>query len=300
VRIHEPRFFHVVFADTRPPSARSLNLAAAPATAAAESRESGHLGGDDDTFIAWVLARGGLDPEQYRVEPLRRRVPACLRALRVGSTRAARAVVADSPAHLRVAVSALILGVTGFFRDEVAFAALGDAVETLRRRAPCSIFRVWSAGCSDGAELYSIAIALAERGMLHSAQLLGTDCRADAIAHARAGCYDDDAVCTVPAALRARYFQRRAAVWEVVEPIRRAITWRVGDVLALHEPGPWDLIACRNLSIYLRDRAAHDLWRHLESGLRPGGALMVGKAERPFDTALRMFAPCFYRRDVIA
>ena len=51
-----------------------------------------------DHFIAWVLGRAGLDAAAYRTQPLHRRLPACLRAMKVRSTHAARGLIEQKPA----------------------------------------------------------------------------------------------------------------------------------------------------------------------------------------------------------
>ena len=81
--------------------------------------------------------------------------------------------------------------------------------------------------------------------------------------------------------------------------LRLAARWRTADVLAGPVPGPWDLILCRNLAIYLQPDANARLWAGLESALRPGGFLVTGKAERPAGPAaarLRAAGPCVYRK----
>ncbi len=114
-------------------------------------------------FAAWVLARAGLDPAEYRREPLARRVPACLRALKAGSMEAARAAIEAQPDLLETAMGALVIGVTAFFRDADAFDTLKRMVIPAWQAQPAPR-RVWSAGCSSGAELYSVAMLLAEDG----------------------------------------------------------------------------------------------------------------------------------------
>jgi chemotaxis methyl-accepting protein methylase len=159
--------------------------------------------------------------------------------------------------------------------------------------------RVWSPGCSDGAELYSVAILLDELGLLDRCELLGTDCRADAVERARAGAYDAHAVRCVPPDLLARHFTTDAdrRTWRVSPRLRAAARWRTADVLNVCEPGVWDLVLCRNLAIYLQPEAAGELWRRLEAAVRPGGVLALGKAERPGSG--RRFTPagpCLFRR----
>ena len=167
----------------------------------------------------------------------------------------------------------------------------------LRERRPA--LQVWSAGCSDGAELYSLAMLLRERDMLEGSIVLGTDCRADALTRALRGVFDvlsvappDEPRCRPHATLVEGH-------WHVAEPLRAALRWRTGNVLALSEPGPWDVLLCRNLAIYLEPDAAAGLWRRLEASLRRGGLLVVGRAERPVGASRALVAPCIYRRETV-
>jgi chemotaxis protein methyltransferase CheR len=58
------------------------------------------------------------------------------------------------------------------------------------------------------------------------------------------------------------------------------------------------MILCRNLSIYLQPSAAGRIWSRLAAALKPGGFLVLGKAERPYGAVgLRSVAPCVYRRE---
>jgi chemotaxis methyl-accepting protein methylase len=69
-------------------------------------------------------------------------------------------------------------------------------------------------------------------------------------------------------------------------------------VLTVREPGAWDVVLCRNLVIYLQPGAAAVLWRQLAAAVRPGGLLVLGKAERPGGDG-RLFTPagpCVFRR----
>jgi chemotaxis protein methyltransferase CheR len=246
-------------------------------------------------FAAWVLARAGLDPADYRSDPLARRVPACLRALRVDSVAGARVRLETSPELLERALGAFIIGVTGFFRDAGAFETLTrTAIPALEARS--GPLRVWSAGCSTGEELYSVAIQFAEVGLLDRVALLGTDCRSSAIDDARLARYAESALAELPSGLRGKYFVGHGGRWQLEEPVRSKPEWRVSDVLSATEPGPWDLALCRNLIIYLGADAAAHVIRAIAGTLAPGGFILLGKAERPpADLGLQAAGPCLYR-----
>ena len=182
----------------RPPAHGVRSAAIAAAAPAPEERL--------DEFIAWVLGRAGLDASAYRARPLQRRLPACLRALKVHSTRDARERLERQPQLIATIVSSLLIGVTEFFREPDVFDSLRtEIVPALAgRKGP---LRIWSAACSTGAELYSMAILLAQSGLLERSFLLGTDCRGDAIEHAETGLYDATALKLVSPATQDAHFE---------------------------------------------------------------------------------------------
>lgn len=280
------------FAGVAPfPSVVAVPRPAAPAPVATPRRGSDP--GYD--FLASLLDHAGLPIEQYRLRALLRRLPACLRALGVNSVPAAAQRLSDRPALAWSLLDVVLLGVTEFYRDAPVFAHLRTTVlpEIARIRAKP---RIWSAGCSEGQELYSVASCLAGLGLLERCALLGTDCRPEAIARARIGEYAAGSVPAPPAAWQQGHLQHAGTSVRVHPRLRVATTWRVGDVLGEPEAGPWDLILCRNLAIYLDPPAASALWRRLGAQLAPGGYLVTGKAENPAATGpFFRVAPCFYQ-----
>ncbi len=249
-----------------------------------------------DEFPRWVLEQAGIDVALYRPTPLNRRVPACLRALHMPSAAAARDLLRREPRLLDPAVTALLVGVTGFFRDEAVFAALRrHVIPALAARG--GQVRAWSAACSSGQEVYSLAILLAEAGVLHRCRLLGTDCRPDAVAQAEAALYRTDALASLPPDLLNRYFTRRRNGWQPHARIRSRTEWQVRSCAAESPRGPWDIVLWRNAAIYMQPKETGRIVSRLASTLRPGGFLVVGKAERPpADVRLVPISSCIYRR----
>ena len=289
---------HVVFPDGSG-SSSVFNFAPAPTVEQSRHPPTGDTpgcSGKEESVLRWLFEQAGMDFDAYRGESLQRRIPACLRATRVESLWHLRLAVQRNPQMLKLAMSALLIGITSFFRDPQVFTHLAERVLPDISSSGAA-WRIWSAGCSDGSELYSIAMLLAERQALHRCELLGTDCRPDAIASARAATFPPAAVNGVPAALLSRYFSYDSCHWRMHGWLHNATRWRTADVLSVREPGAWDMILCRNLSIYMHTSVAAKLWRHLEECLRPGGYLVVGKAERPLGAKrLTPCAPCVYRR----
>ncbi len=256
-----------------------------------------------EPFLAWLFSTAGLDAGAYRSNALERRLAACLRSLRVSNTEAARALLQRNPELLANALDAVLIGVSGFFRDGAVFEHLRRHVlPELLHRLPG--LRVLSLGCSNGQELYSIGILLDELHALEHCYLLGVDCRSEAIALAKTGSFRLSDLETVPPPLREKYFRvERSRAWISLAHNPRFI-WSVENVLR-NSPAPtprgdtefWDLILFRNLAIYLKAESTDILWRTLSRGLRPGGVLVTGKAERPPDgLPFRRLFPCIFEK----
>ena len=289
------RLAHVVFPrETR--RLRVLPHGGTRALPAPTDERTAHLATDESAFLHWLLTQAGVDAGAYRPESLKRRLRPCLRALRVQSVGHGRACLEREPALIRIAVNAVLVGVTALFRDPPVFELLREQVlgPLAGRRERLYI---WCLGCSDGSEVYSLALLLDELELLKQSCLLGTDCRVDAIERARVGWFEHPALKDVPPRLVERGFTRQAHGWQARAGLRRAIHWRVADFLKGMEPGLWDLIFFRNTAMYLKPDVTDPLWERLESSLRPGGVLVLGKAERPAGAQrLSLLGPCIYRR----
>lgn len=243
-------------------------------------------------FLRRILTKAGLNPLLYRAMPLARRLPACLRALRVDTCAAAEQLLVTKPALVPKALESLLIGTTELFRDPPVFAQLEqDVLPKLLQRT--SGPRIWSAGCSEGAELYSVAMLLAKLGGLNGSLLTGSDCRQEAIERAKQGVYlPSERALPVSAGAHCRILSDGRIA--VSPELREVVTWEQSDLLASRSLGSWDLILCRNLAIYLEPVAAEVLWIRLAEALAPGGYLVVGKAEKPRVSSLRRIAPSIY------
>jgi chemotaxis protein methyltransferase CheR len=287
------RYRHVVFADAIDGAQRALNLAPVP-----PDETDAAIDVDESAFLTWLFQRSGLDARNYRAETLARRLPACFRKLRVANIAQARATLQQQQ-RVNDALNSILIGVTAFFRDPSVFEELAQKILpsllTGEKRRQGSPLRVWSVGCSNGAELYSVAMLLAELGAaqgipLPEVELLGTDCRVEATRFAAEGVYDSQALEGVSRDRLTRHFDpepptadsRSSGQRKRIAPSLRAMTrWRTADVMSTAEPGPWDLILCRNTAMYLKSSAAAALWNQLSNALNQGGYLVLGRAERP-------------------
>lgn len=265
-----------------------------PAKAKVERAASG--GEADEAFFEGLMGRAELPVAAYRRRALARRLPACLRMLRVTDVAEATRAIAAQPEATKRLLNVVLLGVTDFFRDRPVFEQLQRGVlpELWARHGR---LRVWSAACSNGAELYSVAMLLARAGRLADCELLGTDCRADAIEEARRGVFRGEELARMEQEWREVFFEITGEIGTIDPLLRQATRWKVGNLFGAMERGPWHLILWRNMAIYLENERAEEIWTRLFDQLAPGGFLVAGKADHPPKwLRLTRVAPCIYRK----
>lgn len=232
-------------------------------------------------FVQRVRTLTGIDLAHYKPGQMRRRLRA-LAARHGAPTLAAFArTIERDPRALQAFQNFFTINVSEFFRDATRWDDLaGRVLPRLMQPAPHPL-RVWSAGCSIGAEPYSLAILLAERypGLPHA--ILATDIDQAILTRAEAGSgYTEADLRSVDAARRTRWFSRAPdGTYTVAPRIRAMVTFRRHDLLRDPIERGFDLIVCRNVVIYFTDTAKRDLYRRFREALRPGGVLFVGGTE---------------------
>ena len=282
--------------DPAPPSAPR---APAPGPAGLQAPE---LAADAFRRIAAIAYReAGLAIGEGRSAMVRTRLARRLRALNLPGFEAYCDHI-ESPAgadEVGLLISALTTNVSHFFRESHHFDILrSDVIPPLAARARAGErVRIWSAGCANGQEPYSVAMTLIDEGVPPDAdvRVLGTDIDPAVIAHAGAGQYPETMLSGLPDPMRARHFAPapggREPHWAIDETVRGLVSFRVLNLLdAWPMRGRFDAIFCRNVVIYF-DAATQDrLWHRFAAQLAPGGWLFLGHSERLSPGAKPLFA----------
>lgn len=240
----------------------------------------------DIAYKAAGLAIGPAKSAMVRTRLCRR-----LRALNLQSYEAYCAYLdgKDGAEEIGMFVSALTTNVSHFFREAHHFEILRQEVLpplAARARAGGRV-RIWSAGCANGQEPYSIAMSMIEAGMPfdRDVRLLATDIDRNVISHAREGLYAGNMLSGLPDAQRTRFFERASASpaggWRVKDQVRAAVRFRVLNLVDTWPMrGRFDVIFCRNVVIYFDTQTQDRLWRRFAELLAPGGWLFIGHSER--------------------
>ena len=229
----------------------------------------------------------GHDFSLYKPSTIHRRIERRMAVHQIESMGEYVRYLQKSPAEVEALFGDLLIGVTSFFRDPVAFEALeAQVIPRLFAGKPVgAVIRVWSAGCSTGEEAYSIAILLAEcqAAMKQNfmVQIFATDIDRQAIATARAGLYPASIATDVPPEHLARYFTVEPAGngYRVHKTIRDMVIFSEQDVIKDPPFSRLDLLICRNLLIYLGSELQKKLMTVFHYALNPGGFLFLGNSE---------------------
>jgi chemotaxis protein methyltransferase CheR len=191
----------------------------------------------------------------------------------------------DEQSHL---LSALTTNVTHFFRERHHFTFMKDTVlpDLVAKARKGNAVRIWSSACSAGQEAYSIAATVRE-ACPEAAELdikvLATDVDPQMISKARKGQYDPDQADAIPAGFKKL----------MIDDIGPGVGFRIKqDLMSLVTFGELNLIAdwpmrrrfdvifCRNATIYFDKDTQTTLWQRFDDVLHDGGHLMIGHSER--------------------
>jgi chemotaxis protein methyltransferase CheR len=164
--------------------------------------------------------------------------------------------------------------------------------DLFEKRAATRRLRVWSAGCSTGEEAYTVAILAHELLSPPSGwqiDVIASDLNQRSLAVAQRGVYSHWSFRDTPDDIRERYFRRVGDRWKVTDEIAAAVRFIPANLaqtpLLADEivRAPFDLILCRNVTIYFSPTAQTRLYAELCRLLAPDGWLVLGPSDPPPD-----------------
>ncbi len=241
-----------------------------------------------------------LDLEPYKDEQMRRRLDSWLIRSRLPTWQDYFRLLAADPTEQERLRNYLTINVTEFLRDPARWETLRlQILPALQKNNPS--LQIWSAGCSNGAEAYSLAILMAENAPGQPYSLLATDIDRGVLQKAmQGGPYSAEDVHNLSERQRQLHLQKAEKPPYAIQPRHKAhITFREQNLLTQPFETGFDLILCRNVVIYFTAEAKHNLYQKFSQALRPGGVLFVGGTEilpQPAQFGLRNFGISFYQK----
>ena len=226
-----------------------------------------------------IKALSGLDLYAYKPRQMRRRLGALMEKMGASDWVQFARILERRPQALKEFKDFLTINVSEFFRGADKFLQLRDEVIP-QIVSPGRTLSIWSAGCSVGAEPYTLAMIIDSLRLASRARIMASDIDQTVIDRARSGDgYNDLEVKEVPAEYLKKYFKKTDSGWEVIPRIRSQIRFQTHNLLKDSYAKSMDLIVCRNVVIYFTDEAKDHVYRGFYESLAPGGYLFVGGTE---------------------
>jgi len=241
-------------------------------------------------FRDWIHRHSGIYLEDSKVDSLR--ISLVTRATRYGFTDYGDYfdVLESDDEEFKELMNLVTINETSFFRFPAQFSAFRDHVipeimasrsENLPKR-----FRVWSAGCSTGEEPYTVGMTLLDSALVsagYTCEVVGTDVSTQALERARSGVYPARSVATLQQQVIQRWFEPVKEGHRPIKPVRSLCGFHFHNLIK--EPYPlafksgWDVIFCRNVTIYFKLESTRRVVRNFYDALNPGGYLFIGHSE---------------------
>jgi chemotaxis protein methyltransferase WspC len=182
-------------------------------------------------------------------------------------------------------IESVVVPETWFFRNQKAFTFLAAYVAgKWLKKNPGRRPRALSIPCATGEEAYSIAMALMDAGIRNDQfHIDGVDISKKSLAGARKALYGRASFRGTDLSFRDRYFDPSGDDFQLRDEVRGTVRFFEGNILdhgILKDQGPYDIIFCRNLLIYLSDRAKERTLEVIDRLLSDSGILFLGHAER--------------------
>ncbi|MEA2156497.1 MAG: chemotaxis protein methyltransferase CheR [Solirubrobacteraceae bacterium] len=249
-------------------------------------------------FCTGIRRLCGIDLSQYKRAQMERRIRTFAERRGVARLADYLGVLGGSPEELEAFLDRVTINVSQLWRNPEQWELLRAKI--LPEFADRGRLRAWSAGCSYGAEAYTLAATCAEVLPRARVEIVGTDIDRRMVERARAGVFSADDARDAPSAQRRRWFAERDGMLHADPKLRTLCRFETGDLLTMRPARQvYDLVLCRNTVIYFTPDVKDALHARIAAALVPGGYFMVGSTERITDPAqlgLEIAHPFVYRR----
>ncbi|CAG0972006.1 Chemotaxis protein methyltransferase [Methanosarcinales archaeon] len=238
----------------------------------------------------------GFNCEDYKQPHLKRRLAVRLRATESKSYRDYAQMLSKSEDEVNKLKETLTVNVTELFRNPETFDSVRNNVlpELIKQKGINKVIKIWSAGCSNGEEPYSIAIMLNEF-LGHSIKrynilIQATDIDDDSIAKAETAIFQPKQLEKIGQERINRFFVKKDSNnYQVIDEVKKLVKVKRHDLISGPKFSGFDIIFCRNVTIYFEQSLQEILYMNFYNALNDGGYFVMGKTETLVGPSTQLF-----------
>ena len=254
---------------------------------------------DWEIFKQQLNRKTGIDLQLYKEQQMRRRINNLIQKTEFKSYTTFFADAVKDKQKFADFIEYLTINVSEFFRNPDKFDQVEkDIIPYLLKRNDS--LNIWSAGCSIGAEPYTLSIIMKELTPGKRHRILATDLDIEILGKAKKGIYTADEIKAMRPDRKVKYFTKTPDGKFMIKPeIKMPVDFKRHNLLKDRFETNFDLILCRNVVIYFTEEAKSQLYTNFFKSLKPGGILFVGGTESILNArqiGYVTYKPFFYQR----
>jgi chemotaxis protein methyltransferase CheR len=237
----------------------------------------------------------GFNCEDYKQPHLKRRLAVRLRATKSKSYKEYAELLLKNAEEERQLKETLTVNVTELFRNPETYESVQHNVlpELVRHKGGNRVIKIWSAGCSNGEEPYSIAIMLNEylgsSAKRYNISIIGTDIDDDSLGKAENAVFQPKQLEKISKERLTRFFIKKDSNYQVNDETKKLVKVKHHDLISGPRLSGFDIIFCRNVTIYFEQKLQETLYMNFYNALNEGGYFVMGKTETLVGPAGRLF-----------
>lgn len=250
----------------------------------------------ENAFLEFIYQKTGILLQQHQLPAFRRQITMACKKFSYTHAEdylAALKAQQNSERETNFLISSITVGETCFFRypEQISFFTeswLPKLREQKIKGLNKSLY-IWSAGCSSGEEIYSLAILLDQHlpdKEQWTIKLLGTDINKIALEKARKGVYEERSLRNVSEAMKKDYFDKVGSEYKLKSFILRRVDFAYFNLSSNEQPlfslfKSMDLIICNNVFIYFNQAVIEKIMLNFSNLLTKNGCLLLAPADIP-------------------
>lgn len=227
----------------------------------------------------------GLDFSEYTPELIEKKMSTFIQKNDISSYPELMHACLVNPKVANKLVYSFLTNYTELFRDPDSFQFVRKKIIPTLATEP--VIRIWSAGCSSGEEIFSLAILLTETDLYEKAILYATDINRTAIKKAELGkfcadkfdLYEKNYISSGGNYTLGKYVTKSHGYYHYNENLKANIIFSSHDLVSDVGFNEFSLISCKNVLIYFNESLKYKVLNKLIENLKPLGYLTIGKDE---------------------